>query len=534
MSDVLFSFVGGADLGAIGKPDEPGAIARLVDDTALLDVTAVHLVDDRRGAAAGRVINEYVPWLRARLAAAGKVDATVTVHEISTEDPTDFDLLYSGLGRVLAAVRIEPGQRRAFNLSSGTPAMSTIMLLLSQSPEYPAAVFQASTQRGVQEVKTALEITHKLRREARAHALSELKLEPDPLLPGFYAEDDVLRRALGSAQWAARAGLSVLINGESGTGKEHVAFHVHLANEKVDANDLQAVERARRRFVAFSCGAFPSELLESELFGYVPGAFTGAGKKGRTGLLLAARDGTVFLDEIGEMPPAQQVKLLRTIQERKVRPLGADEDKSLDARLVFATHRDLVAAVRDGAFREDLYYRIAQMTVVLPPLRARRDRVALAEALVARIVSAKSEFARGNKLEQSAKDFVWQYAWPGNVRQLENCLLRACVFAANKGISANDLKEGIPESENDDRRLLGLALPLSRPLKALHDELDRHYLKRAWEQSKGVRARAAELLDLGKGDAGRVTFSNRWKAAFKEAEYAEADASPKGGTKRVP
>ena len=218
---------------------------------------------------------------------------------------------------------------------------------------------------------------------------------------------------------------TVLITGESGTGKELVARAIH---------DLSP--RAEKPFISINCGAFTETLLESELFGYVKGAFTGANTN-RKGLFEAANRGTIFLDEIGEMSPAMQVKLLRVLQERKVRPVGAHEEISVDARVIAATNRDLKQMSADGTFREDLFYRISVIPIALPPLRDRREDIP--ELIDHYLGHYARRYGRPvPELSPAARGALLAYDWPGNVRALRHALERAVILAREAPLEPED------------------------------------------------------------------------------------------------
>jgi two-component system response regulator GlrR len=222
---------------------------------------------------------------------------------------------------------------------------------------------------------------------------------------------------MAEARMVAASGASVLIRGESGSGKEVLARAIHRASP-----------RAKGPFVAINCGAIPEQLLESELFGHVKGAFTGAGNT-RGGLFQAADGGTLFLDEIGDMPLALQVKLLRVLQERAVRPVGATRTVPVDVRLLSATHRDLDAAMAEGQFREDLYYRLDVVSLTLPKLEERREDIPLLAAYFVQQVAARY----GKPIHGFAPDALEALAtaaWPGNVRQLYNVVEQSCALTA--------------------------------------------------------------------------------------------------------
>jgi DNA-binding NtrC family response regulator len=275
---------------------------------------------------------------------------------------------------------------------------------------------------------------------------------------------------------------TVLVTGESGTGKELVARAIH---------DLSP--RAEKPFVSINCGAFTETLLESELFGYVKGSFTGANAN-RKGLFEAADKGTIFLDEIGEMSPAMQVKLLRVIQERKLRPVGATEETVVDTRVIAATNRDLSSMVKDGGFREDLYYRISVIPIELPALRERTEDIAeLADHFVKKFCS---QTARTLSITEAAMRLLENYSWPGNVRELEHTIERAVALETTGAVQPERLPERIT---NYNPHLIAESLVFPEEgvnLTAHLDQLEKTFVLEALRRTTGNQTNAAELLRL--------------------------------------
>ena len=283
---------------------------------------------------------------------------------------------------------------------------------------------------------------------------------------------DVLRLA----ETVAPTDSTVLITGESGTGKEILARYIHSLSD-----------RENGPFVSINCGALPENLLESELFGHVKGSFTGA-VKDKEGLLVAARGGTFFLDEIGETSPALQVKLLRAIQEREVIPVGATEPVAIDVRIIAATNRDLEQEIRKGAFRTDLYYRLNVVSLHLPPLRERLDDLALlAEHFVGRLTR---EGDAGFRLTDSAVEALARYDWPGNVRELENALERAAILAADGVMDLEHLPQRVLEPPPTP--LVAEGPPANPTLEVI----ERAYIMWVLAAEGGNKARAAEVLGI--------------------------------------
>ncbi|KYF68890.1 Fis family transcriptional regulator [Sorangium cellulosum] len=295
---------------------------------------------------------------------------------------------------------------------------------------------------------------------------------------------------------------TVLITGESGTGKERVARAIH-----------EQSDRAAKPFLVVNCGALPEALMESELFGHEKGSFTGAGARSM-GLIREADGGTLLLDEIGELPAALQVKLLRVLQERKVRPVGAAAEIAVDVRVLAATNRNVEAEVREGRFRQDLYYRLNVIRIELPPLRERPEDISrLAERFLRRFAAELGKDVRG--LTTDAVRALDAYAFPGNVRELENMMERAVALAGGPSIGLGDLPSAVAGLSASPAPLLGELPPGGCMLDEVIGEVERRLILQALERTGGVRKAAAKLLG--------VTFRSLRYRLAKHALAAEGE-----------
>jgi two-component system response regulator PilR (NtrC family) len=276
---------------------------------------------------------------------------------------------------------------------------------------------------------------------------------------------------------------TVLITGESGTGKEMVARAIHNLSPRAD-----------KPFMPINCGAFTETLLESELFGYTRGAFTGA-TANRKGLFEAADRGSIFLDEIGEMSPTMQVKLLRVLQERKVRPVGAHEETSIDTRVIAATNRDLSAMVKQGSFREDLFYRVSVIPIELPPLRERREDIPeLVEHFVQKFCT---QSGRRLGISERSNELLELYSWPGNVRELEHTIERAVALERTDNIQPESLPQAVTNYNPASVAPQESGLPEEGLNLVAHlEHLEKTYLLEALRRTGGNQTRAAEVLHL--------------------------------------
>jgi DNA-binding NtrC family response regulator len=317
-------------------------------------------------------------------------------------------------------------------------------------------------------------------------------------LPNIIAADPKMAAVLDLVERIADSPATVLISGESGTGKDLLARSLHFSSTRRDGP-----------FVPVNCAALPENLIESELFGYARGAFTDA-RQAKTGLFLAARGGTLFLDEIGEMPIPLQSKLLRTIEDKKIRPLGATEELPVDVRIVAATNADLEKAIDQGRFRSDLYYRLATVTLTVPALRDRPDDIPL---LIKHFLSrASAEAARPvPEIEPRAMVRLLRYPWPGNARELQNAIQRGVLLNRNNLLTIKELPPKVAGLEVAPERLLSEAVDKRMSI----EQLEHHYIRAVLDSVNGNKTEAASILRIDR------------KTLYRKLEEA-ADPEPNG------
>ncbi|WHS99793.1 MAG: Transcriptional regulatory protein QseF [Pantoea stewartii] len=365
------------------------------------------------------------------------------------------------------------------------------VIILTAHGSIPEAV--AATQQGVFSF-----LTKPVDRDALYKAIDEALAQRVPVSDDRWREAIVTRnpqmlRLLEQAHMVAQSDVSVLINGQSGTGKEVLAQAIHAASPRAD-----------KPFIAINCGALPEQLLESELFGHAKGAFTGA-VSARDGLFKAAEGGTLFLDEIGDMPPALQVKLLRVIQERKVRPLGSNNDIDINVRIISATHRDLPKAMEKNEFREDLFYRLNVVNLKIPALHQRTEDIPLlANHLLRQAADRHKPQVRSFSVDAMKR--LISASWPGNVRQLVN-VIEQCVALSSSPVISDALVEQALSGENS-------ALPT---FVEARNQFELNYLRKLLQMTKGNVTNAARLAGRNRTEFYKLLSRHELDASdFKE------------------
>ena len=482
------SWIGDADLRAAEKSEkvDVGPIAQALGARTY---DRVLLLADR-----GRdKVRRFEAWIWGK---TGR--ASLIIEHVELTSPTNFEQIYravtSTLDNYLKQFSVAP--RLTFHISPGTPAMGAIWVILGKT-RYPAEIIQSSKQKGVETASLPFDIflspefvTDVLRAPDRELEKLSRGVAPETGQFGdIFYKGAAMRSVIERAKRIAPRSIPVLIQGDSGTGKELLARAIYAEST-----------RKNKPFVIVNCGAIPSELVESELFGHKKGSFTNA-IADHVGFFEAADGGTLFLDEIGELPLQHQVKLLRAVQQGEVRRIGSSKSSTVDVRIIAATNRDLVEEVREGRFREDLFYRLAVEVLPVPPLRERDSDIGpLIDLLMSRI-NDKSEAAREpgfkrKKLSADAKKLLMQQSWPGNIRELENTLTRAAVSSDEGVINAEDLVFFSASTSVRGENILNRSLEQAVDLQQLIGTVAQHYLRRAMEAAHGNKSRAAEILGL--------------------------------------
>ncbi|WP_445361910.1 sigma 54-interacting transcriptional regulator [Microbulbifer sp. EKSA005] len=425
-------------------------------------------------------VNPYLHWL------SQQVEIPTKAYPESLVSPVDFSAIYEAADKHLARL-VDEGCELSILLSPGTPAMQSIWILLGKT-RYSSRFYRASIEEGVEEVTLPFELSAEYIPAAKELSSSKISQLAEAVAPVDAAFDSIItrnpdmQRLKAQAQVLAQRNVPVLIYGETGTGKELFARAIHNASD-----------RASRPFIPLNCGAIPSELVDSVLFGHTKGAFTGAASD-KAGVFEQAHGGTLFLDEFGELEPSVQVRLLRVLQEGTFVPVGGTREKRVDVRLVSATHRNLMEAVANASFREDLFYRIAVGVLHLPPLREREGDLSLLAGVILEALCEQDVGLRGKKLSPGAMNLIIKHPWWGNVRELQSSLLRAALWCQGDTISAQDVRQALFQMPEKNSGLLDKDVSKGIDLQGLCDDVMRHYIPLAFDVAQGKKTKAAELL----------------------------------------
>lgn len=420
MNKVLISWIGVADIQNLGSMDQ-GAIVSIIQhynsfsEIVLLGSHDVEKEDmkTKQYQVSHQELKEYQAWLQKVIVNNTKI--VVRLYSYSNKDPTDYGFVYEKANKHLLHFSDKEVYVIYINLTSGTPTMSATWVLLGKAI-YDAILVQSSLQRGIQEVDLPYELILSKYQEKNINKLFNEDIHQN--FSHIPAKSEKMRIAIELSNQLAQYNVSVLITGETGTGKEVLAKAIHSASERSDKSML-----------SINCGAITESLIESELFGSKKGGFTGAEDK--DGMFVAANGSTLFLDEIGELSLAAQVKLLRVLQEQEVMPVGGTKAISINVRVIAATHRNLLEMVNAGSFREDLFYRLAVGIIQIPSLQQRKEDIQdLMEILINKVNKEllKNKRFKRKVVTKQAVGFIQEYDWQGNIRELENTLLRVAIW----------------------------------------------------------------------------------------------------------
>lgn len=490
MTSTLVAWLGQADLDASTDSNEIGPVAQALDDLRFERVVLLASYPKQD-------CQLYSKWLQKRF------DGEVKIPQCPLEDPTNHSAVLGEVDKVVKALRHEnPNVDLTFHLSPGTPSMHAIWLLLAKS-RYPAKLVQSVRGGGTKEVELPNELTINFRPEILRTSkddlerLSEILPEGTPKFDEMIYGCESMTLAVVRSQLVAPTDFPVLLLGETGTGKELFAKAIRLASN-----------RRHNEFINVNCSALPSDTIESELFGHERGAFTSASSQTQ-GLFLAADKGTIFLDEIGDLPISAQAKLLRVLEDGEIRRVGGTDTQKVDVRLIAATHKDLAGMVREGSFREDLLRRIDVGVIHIPPLREREgDLPNLIDHLWEKI-EGKLERRIGYQhriLSKAARSLLSVQTWSGNVRELNSVLVRAGLWATGENIDEQDIENALVTGmSGSDRDILGRSIGGEFDLESLMSKVASHYLSRAVKQADGKIAVAAGLIGFS-----NATKFNSW------------------------
>ena len=481
MARVLLAWIGKADLAA-AKSDGAGGLGPIGQAVSAREFEHVVLLNNFPKSDA----TLFRDWV------ATKSAADVELMQMTLSSPTHHGDIYRAATTATAAALEKHGNKAklTFHLSPGTPAMASVWIIVAKT-RFEAELIESSKEAGVETVDVPFELAAEFIPAAVERVSKDLERAGDGLRPEEPKFGDILHRSVAMKRMVRRArqaapfSASVLIEGESGTGKELLAAAIH-----------EESPRRGKPFEVVNCGAIPKELFESHFFGHEKGSFSGASAR-HLGHFEKANGGTLFLDEVGELPLEMQVKLLRAIQEKKVRRVGGDADVQADFRVIAATNRVLLDDVQAGRFREDLYFRLAVLVIRTPPLREREGDVnLLLDRKLEKLNETRPSGHPQKQLSPGARNDLLGPRWPGNVRELEAALFRMWVWSKGPVIDKDEARDALIAAPggaaSDD--VLGKPLGDGFKLEETLALVARHYLERAVNEARGNKPKAASLV----------------------------------------
>lgn len=431
----------------------------------------------------------YESWLKDRLTIAERPHQDVSIQEVNIDSPIDYKSITKTVDLWLQKLS-DTDDSISINLTSGTPAMTAVSILLGKGIA-TCNFLQSTPDDEVKNVEIPIDFSTAYLHLANSRIASSVASNPkiERAFDEITSHSNSIKIVLKKAYKLALSELPVLILGETGTGKEVMASAIHAASDRSD-----------KPFRAVNCGALPESLVDSILFGHTKGAFTGA-MRAHDGLFAQANGGTLFLDEIGELPLDIQVKLLRVLQQKEITRVGDTETTQIDVRIIAATHRNLFLMVEQELFREDLFYRMAVGVLNLPPLRERNgDIEPLVEELMDQInlQTTKHPDIKSKDISQSAKKFISQYSWPGNIRELWNTLNRAVLWSDNAILEVADIQDAIlSRSKTSNTNKINLSYGDEFDLPQHIDNIKKRYIESALLACGNSKTKAAKMLNIG-------------------------------------
>ena len=482
---ILFCWIGFNDIRASHKEEKAGLgpIGNAVTERSYDTLVLISDLPDTE-------TSDYLSWIKT------KTSAKILLYKESLPSPTDFEAIYKAAVKVISDIQSQFSipLSMTFHLSPGTPAMAAVWIIISKTRFPGTELIESSREQGVKTVAIPFELSAEfipdLLRPAdkRLERLSEGLPPETPEFSEIIHQSRTMQRIIAKARHVAMRSVPVLIEGESGTGKELFARAIHYSSP-----------RKEKPFITVNCGAIPSELVESHLFGHIKGAFTGADKT-QKGYFEEADKGTLFLDEVGELPLLTQVKLLRALQEKEIMPVGRANSIKIDVRIIAATNRNLIEEIGKGNFRADLFYRLAVALLKIPPLRERTGDLSLLVDYLMEKVNEESREEPGyknKKISPDAKSLVLQHPWPGNVRELLNTIRRAAIWSMDLTITREEIEDALiqlgPSSVTDIlNRPVGGAFNITEVMSTVA----KHYIEKALKEANGKKSKAAKLIGL--------------------------------------
>jgi transcriptional regulator with PAS, ATPase and Fis domain len=476
-SNILVSWLGNNDLVRREQNEQLGPLDSILQDG---DFSHLYLLSTRP--------ENDVDWYIDELACT--YDLKLQVRFVVIEDPTNYADIYKYIDPLLSEITEQfKSSEITIQLTSGTPSMTAVSLLLGKA-KYKTKFIQSTKERGVLTPDLPFDIVadfHRISDSSQNTGLSAMfagETADTAAFSDIVTQSDTMNVVIQKAAIIAKRNVPVLVYGETGTGKELFAKAIHNTST-----------RAHKPLLILNCGAIPSDLIDTTLFGHLKGAFTGA-NSAKDGYFKQADGGTLFLDDFGELPLESQVRLLRVIQQGTFSPVGGTKEVKVDVRIIAATNKNLSQEVKNGAFREDLFYRIAIAVLELPPLRSRDGDIAhIADALLSQINDAADSNIH-KYFSTNAIKFISTQAWPGNVRELQATILRATLWSAKEQITDDDVMDAMFSTEQRHSDLLEKDISQGIDINKLIQKFTKHYVVKSLDLCHGNKSKAAKMLGL--------------------------------------